>query len=101
MGDEPAVVERRGEEEVAERLVDQVREDAGDEAGRDQPAIAGDSGQGEADGGPDEEVAEDEHARSGVGLEQPGVDRDGLLEGLDRDALVDRVDPGELPGAVH
>ena len=46
-----------------------------------EPAVAGCAGEREADRGPDEEVTEDEHARSGVGVEQPAVDRDGLLEG--------------------
>ncbi len=58
---EPAVVDGGREQEVAERLVDQVGQDAAEKAGRDQPPVACRPGEGEGDRGPDEEVAEDEH----------------------------------------
>lgn len=60
VGHEPAVVDRGREQQMAERLVDQVRQDAAEKAGRDEPAVARRTGEGEADRGPHEEMAEDE-----------------------------------------
>ena len=61
VGHEPAVVDDGREQEVAERLVHQVGQDAAEKADRDEPPLARRPGEGEADRGPHEEVAEDEH----------------------------------------